>query len=74
VREDRAGLALLVVGWAAFFLGIAVMILTVRFKPEELASRFHWLPAPDYHRFIGMVALFAGLILVSAGLALRRHR
>ena len=77
VQVQRIGAALVILGWAAVFLGIGAMLLTVQYTPEQLAailrSRpwtvdiFLLLPAPIYYRTMGAITLLAGFLLIAAG-------
>ena len=71
------------VGWTLMILGIGLMLITVQYTPEQLATRFHvkpgshevflLLPAPEQYFTIGIVTMILGLVVVVAEKALRKH-
>jgi len=77
LRAQLAGGVLLALGAAAFLLGIGLLLLTIRYTPDQLstimAARpwthdvFLWLPVAEHHRLLGAAIVLAGIVLLALG-------
>src|SRR5688500_17209089 len=77
LRTQHVGGVLLLLGAAAFFLGIGVVLLTVQYTPEQLGAImrvrpwtqdiFLLLPAPEHYRLLGVGSALAGIALFALG-------
>ena len=77
LRTRQFGGVLLLLGAAAFFLGIGLVLLTLQYTPEQLASIMRvrpWtqnifliFPAPEHYLLIGGGTVLAGLVLFALG-------
>src|SRR3982750_2761212 len=81
VRTQHVGAAFLIVGAAAFFLGISLVLLTVQYTPEQLTAImrvrpwtqdiFLLLPAAEHYRLMAVGSMLAGIALFAVGGAIR---
>jgi len=81
LRTRHFGGILLLLGAAAFFLGLGLVLLTIQYSPEQLASIMRvkpWtqdifliLPAPEHYLLIGGGTVLAGVVIFALGVLAR---